>query len=139
MSLNPFKEILPTILVNKKSIITKDNENEYLPFIINKALSYHVDTVLYANEMNKNGHLSNLMQYQYLLNTIRPYKREFRAWYKKGDEEDLIMIKELFNISKNKAREALSLLSEEEMIQIRDAMYKGGTDDITRRANRGKT
>ena len=56
---------------------TKKPEDEldfkdYAPFIVNRSLSYHIDCVLYANEMNLWPSTDKDMQYQYLLNSIRP-------------------------------------------------------------------
>ena len=52
------KDWLNSINFNKEDL-TEDDENtpislsQYPPFIINKCLSGHLDSVLFANEMNK--------------------------------------------------------------------------------------
>ena len=78
-----FKEIIPSILQTKKSVINDDIDlKDYTHFVVNRALSYHIDCVLYANEMNLYPELEKDLQYQYLLNTIRPMKRKFQPWQK---------------------------------------------------------
>ena len=62
-----FKDIIPSILQNKKYVL--DNEKDYNAYVINKALSFHYDCVMQANEMNKIPSASGLMQYHYLLNS----------------------------------------------------------------------
>ena len=65
-----FKEILPSILQTKKSPFQEEHEyKDYVPFVANRALSYHNDCLLYVAEMNRLNCLPNDMQYQYLLNT----------------------------------------------------------------------
>ena len=70
-----FKETLPSILQTGNSVMSNDNEDEYPPFIVNRALSHHMDCVVFANEMNVKGHAAKKMQYDFLLNSIRKYKR----------------------------------------------------------------
>ena len=62
-----FKEVLPSLLQTKKSIITPENEKEYKPYIVNRAISQHNDTILYVNEMNRFPNLDNKLQYNQLL------------------------------------------------------------------------
>ena len=130
-----FKDIIPSILHNKNHDL--DNEKDYHAFVINKALSFHYDCVFQANEMNKYPGLPATLQYQYLLNTIRGYKRPFRKWEKRETIDDLEAIKEYYNYSYEKAKEALVLLSNAQKEAIRKAIDKGGTNDSKPRRVRG--
>ena len=49
------KDWLNSINVGKNNLIDEnpDCERDYAPFVINKCLSGQLDSVLYANEMNK--------------------------------------------------------------------------------------
>lgn len=116
-----FKEILPSILQNKKDVLTDAEEvKSYNPYIVNKALAGHLDCVMYANQMNMSFHLDKDAQYQYLLNSIRASKRPFAQWFKATKESDLILVKRYFGYSDKRAREAMSLLDEEKMKYIRN-------------------
>ena len=130
-----FKDIIPSILHNKNHVL--DNEKDYHAFVINKALSFHYDCVFQANEMNKYPGLPATLQYQYLLNTIRGYKRPFRKWEKRETIDDLEAVKEYYNYSYEKAKEALVLLSNAQKEAIRKAIDKGGKDDSKSRRVRG--
>ena len=130
-----FKDIIPSILHNKNHDL--DNEKDYHAFVINKALSFHYDCVFQANEMNKYPGLPATLQYQYLLNTIRGYKRPFRKWEKRETIDDLEAVKEYYNYSYEKAKEALVLLSNAQKEAIRKAIDKGGTNDSKPRRVRG--
>jgi hypothetical protein len=122
-----FKEIVPSILQTKVNYLRDDVDvKEYSPFMVNRALSYHMDCVLYANEVNKHHSIDKDMQYQYLLNSIRPVKRKFQPWQKSSTDKDLECIKEYFGYSNQKAKEALLLLSAEQIAEIKIRTDKGG-------------
>lgn len=122
-----FKEIIPSILQTKVNYLRDDVDlKEYSPFMVNRALSYHMDCVLYANEMNKHHSIDKDIQYQYLLNSIRPVKRKFQPWQKSSTDKDLECIKEYFGYSNQKAKEALILLSAEQIAEIKIRTDKGG-------------
>lgn len=134
-----FKDIVPSILQTKKKVITQENEGDYVPFIVNKALSFHYDCVMYVNEMNKNSHLPKIMQFHYLLNTVRPYKRPFQKWQKRETVEDLEAIKEYYNYSYEKSKEALTVLSQSQLDEIKKELNKGGSNARDKRFNRGNS
>jgi hypothetical protein len=119
-----FKEIIPSILQTKKDVL--DNEKDYKPFLVNRALSYHMDCILYANMMNLNPQLDGKLQYQYFLQTIRPMKRKFQPWQKASAINDIDFVKEYFGYSNEKAKEALRILSNEDLEIIKSCLEKGG-------------
>jgi hypothetical protein len=112
-----FKDILPSILSTKKHIL--EDEKDYAPYMVNKSLSYHHDCLLYANEMNMYHHLDRKMQYDFLLNSIRAKKRGFSKWHKPIKEDDLESVKMYFGYSDTKAREALRVMTEEQIEMVR--------------------
>ena len=130
-----FRELIPSILQTKKNVL--EDEKDYPAFVVNRALSFHYDCVLQANEMNKNPGLPASLQYQYLLNTVRGYKRPFRKWEKRETIDDLEAVKEYYNYSYEKAKEALVLLNTAQLETIRKAIDKGGTNDSKPRRVRG--
>lgn len=134
-----FKDTIPSILQTKKSVITAENEKEYVPYVVNKALSFHYDCILYANEMNRLPNTDGLLQYQYLLNTVRPYKRPFQKWLKRETVEDLEVVKEYYNYSNEKAKQALTILSKSQLDVMRKELDKGGTYARNKRTDRGDT
>jgi len=122
-----FKEILPSILETKKSVFRDELDyKDYKPFIVNRALSYHMDCVLYVNELNKNPSIDSDMQYSYLLNSIRPMKRKFQPWQKSEVDKNLDCVKEFFGYSNEKAKEALRILNDEQIAEIKRRTDKGG-------------
>lgn len=132
-----FKDIVPSILHTKKNVL--DEENDYIPFVVNKALSFHYDCILYANEMNKLPNLDKLLQYQFLINSTRGYKRPFQKWHKKEKLEDIDAIKEYYKYSNEKAREVLSILSNVQIDEIKKQIRKGGLNDKSKRTCGGET
>ena len=133
-----FKDIIPSILHTKKDVL--DEEKDYAGFIVNKALSFHYDCVMQANQMNQYPGLPGTMQYHFLLNSVRGYKRPFRPWQKRETIENLDAIKEYYNYSNEKAKEVMGLLDANQIEEIKKALYKGGTNDSKpRRVRGGKT
>lgn len=118
-----FKELLPSIMQNKKHIL--EEEKEYNAFIVNKALSYHADCLMEANQMNCNYNLDNKPQYDYLINKVRPRKRPYVKWEKPVVENDLLAVTLFFGYSERTAKEALKLLSEEQLVEIRKITNTG--------------
>ncbi len=124
--MNPF-DFVKEILQGKKQLIVDDlTEKEYNPFIINRSLSYHKDCVLFANEMNRRHFVEKKLQNDFLLNTIRSQKRPFAKWVKAEKSDDLKCIKQIYGFSDSKAREALRLLSKDQIQQLKEQTQKGG-------------
>ena len=122
--MNPF-DFVKSITYTKEDIINDLNESEYESFLVNRALSYYQDCLLYANEMNRRFELSNRLQYHYLLNTIRKRKR-FAKWIKPEKIDDLKIVMEYYQVSRAKAEEYLHILSENNIAVLRKKMNKGG-------------
>lgn len=127
--MNPF-DYVNSINHNKRDLMTRTENDElaeksYVPFIVNKALSYFPDTIFHSNEMNRHNHLDFKLQYHYLLNSIRSQKR-FAKWVKKDELNDLDMVKEYYGYNNERASEALSILSSKQLLQIKEKLEKGG-------------
>lgn len=122
-----FKEVLPAILSTKKNVLeTEQDINDYKPFIVNKALTYHSDCIFYSNLMNMNPQLDKELQFQYYLNTVRSMKRNYNPWQKAEISKDLECIKECFGYSNEKAKQALRVLTDEQITLIKERTNKGG-------------
>ena len=122
----PF-DYVKAISTTKENMIVDDlTEREYNPFIVNRALSMGIDTVLQANEMNQRHHLSKKLQFDFLLNSISKRKR-FDKWQKADKSEDLDYVKAYYNYSYPKAVFALSVLSPTQIETIKKKIdNKGG-------------
>lgn len=96
------------------------SEKEYVPFIVNRSLSYHQDTILYANEMNMRAGIPNKQQFAYLINTVRPRKR-FAKWAKKASADaDLQLVMDYYGYNINHAKAVLPLLNKQHLSEMRD-------------------
>lgn len=124
-----FKEIVPSILQTKKNPFKDELDyKDYAPFLVNRALSFHQDCVLYANELNLNPSMDKDMQYQFYLNTIRSMKRKFQPWQKTSIDKNIEAVKMYFGYSNEKAKEALRILTEEQIAEIIIKTDKGGVN-----------
>ncbi len=123
--MNPFK-FTDAINYTKEDIMIDDiTEKAYNPFLINRSLSYFPDTVLAANEMNRNHHIDNRLQFDFFINIVRKRKR-FSKWFKPEEISDLEIVKEYYGYSNEKARQILTLLSTEQINELKTKVAKGG-------------
>jgi len=124
--MNPF-EFIDCINLSKKDVIAEDPtlEKDYSPFMVNRGLSYFYDTVMYANEMNRNHQAAKKWQFQFLLNSI-PKKKRFSKWHKRTEEKSLKLVMEFYGYSSEKAKQALSILTDEQLKTIEEKLKKGG-------------
>ena len=122
----PF-DFVNQILQGKKQLIVDElTEHDYKPFLTNRGLSQHRDCVLLANEMNQRHHLDKKMQNDFLLNTVRSMKRPFAKWAKSEKDDDIACIKLVYGLSDSKARDALRLLTKEQIQQLKEETFTGG-------------
>jgi hypothetical protein len=124
--MSPF-DFINAILQTKKQLIEDDlTEKEYVPFMVNRGLSYHKDCIMYSNEMNRRHFLDKKLQNDFLLNTVRSQKRPFAKWIKSEKSDDLECIKTIYGFSDTKAKEACRLLSKEQIQQLKELTRTGG-------------
>ena len=120
-------DFLRSINITKENIMESDPmaEKEYVPFVVNRTLSYFPDTVLYANEINLRGGSDHRLQFEYLINSVRAKKR-FSRWLKPEKNEDVDAIKEYYNCSYNKANEIVKVLTGDQLSLIHKRLERGG-------------
>lgn len=126
---NPF-DYITSVSQTKKNLI-RDSENaelaekQYNAFLTNRGLSYFPDTIMYANDMNMHSHLDNLLQYEYLLNSLRKAKR-YSKWAKTSKDEIVMQLSEYYGCSIQKAKEISTVLTTEQIDLILQKLQKGG-------------
>ena len=122
------KDWLNSINFNKQNLIEEDPSTikDYAPYIINRCLSGNIDSILFANEMNKYSFLDKDMQYSFYLNSLRKKKR-FSPWLRKDKVTDLEIIKQYYGYSNEKASNALKILTPEQINYIKQRLETGGS------------
>jgi len=100
-------------------------EKGYNSYLTNKSLSYHVDAILYVNEMNQHASLDNKLQFDYYLHGL-PKKKRFSKWSKKQENEDLEVVSEWYGCSYSKAAEILKIINKNTLDLIKHKLQKGG-------------
>ncbi len=138
--INPFIYV-DAISFSKKDLMRNTEndllaESSYVPFMTNRALSYHADAITYANEMNLRSHIDNRSQNDFYINTIRSRKR-FAKWSKASTSLDLESVMTYFGYSRSKAEMALKILSPNNIIMIHNSLARGGTNNDKRSSNKG--
>ena len=121
-------DYLKSINENKINLMETDDpgwEKNYPSWIINKCLSGFIDTVMFANEMNKHPNLAKKLQYDFFLNSLRKRKR-FSPWLRKDQIKNLELVKSYYGYSNEKAKQVLNILTREQLSFIRDRLETGG-------------
>jgi hypothetical protein len=119
----PF-DFINSINLSKNNILTEETESGYVPFLVNRGLSYFIDTVMYANEMNLSSCIDKKLQYEYFLHSIRRSKR-FSRWTKAENDEVINIIKEYYGFNDQKAAAAAGILSKDNIQFIKNELEKG--------------
>jgi len=120
------KDILKSINVTKdQDLIDEYNESDYPSWVVNRALSFYPDTILQVNEINQRPYLPKTMMYKYLLHAVRK-KSRYSPWLKYKLPEEIQLIKDYYGFSTAKAKDALPLLSKDDLNKIKEILDKGG-------------
>lgn len=123
--LNPFD------VVNQVSTSTQNNWGEvdkknYIPFLINRALSYHHDTIMLANEVNMRHQMPLQWQYDFYRLAIAPKKKRFAKWSKPSEDELVELISSTYQVNRQKAISIRSLLNSNDINNLRTITERGG-------------
>jgi hypothetical protein len=119
---------LKSINQTKHHLIDEDSslEREYNPYIINRCLSGHIDSIMFANEMNMYYSLPKKMQYDFYINSLRKRKRYINS-VSREKIQDLDYVKRYYGYSNEKAKQALRILTPEQLNYIKAKFEIGGS------------
>tara|TARA_B100000780_G_scaffold132195_1_gene92717 strand:+ start:7836 stop:8213 length:378 start_codon:yes stop_codon:yes gene_type:complete len=123
--MNPF-DYVNAVNYTKADIMVDDlAEKDYVPFMVNRSLSYFNDTVLIANEMNVHHNIDHRLQFDFCINMIRKRKR-FSKWHKASSSKDIDLLKNAYGYNNARAEEALNILNKDQLSILKDRMNQGG-------------
>ena len=122
------KDYLNAINVSKDSLLDTEDEmweKRFAPFIVNKCVAPFEDTVMLVNEINQLHHLDKKLQFDFLINSLRPRKR-YAPWMKAKKLKNLEYVKEFYGYNNEKAKAALDIMDDEQISAIKKKLNKGG-------------
>ena len=122
-------DYLNAINFSKVNLLDGDDltwEKKFPPYVINRCLSQHIDTIIQANNMNQRHGLAKRLQFHYLLNSIRKRKRFGGKWISTAKSKNLEYVKEYYGYSNSKAKVALDILDTKQLNLIKSKLDKGG-------------
>ena len=122
------KDYLNAINHTKERLLDSDDEDwekKYPPFVVNKCVYPFQDTIMLVNEINQLPHLDKKLQFDFLINSVRSRKR-YSPWLKANKLDNLEDVKEYYNYSNEKAKQALDILTDEQIATIKQKLNKGG-------------
>lgn len=109
----------------KKTLDREYVKKYYAPYVVHRMLSYHPDSLIYVNELNQRHHVDNDLQYDFLINTLRPRKR-FTKMAKGHDADHVDAIMKTYNVNYHRALEIQGMLNDDQIKKIRDRLYSRG-------------
>ena len=125
---NPF-DFVKSVSYDKKDLMVDEvEEKAYQPFLLNKSLSYHQDSIFLTNEMNVRHGVDNRLQYMFFLNTLRKRQR-FSKWQKPYISKKIDTVKSYYKISTKEAKDYAEILSDKQIRELKNSMKTGGKDN----------
>ena len=124
------KDYINAINQTKEPLLDSEDEEwvkKYPPYIVNKCIAPFPDSVLLVNELNQYHHLDKKLQFDFLINSLRPRKR-YTPWMKAKKLKSLEYVKEYYGYNNEKAKAALDILNDEQISAIQEKLNKGGRD-----------
>ena len=122
-------DYLNAINFSKVNLLDGDDltwEKKFPPYVINRCLSQHIDTIIQANNMNQRHGLAKRLQFHYLLNSIRKRKRFGGKWSTTAKSKNLEYVNQYYGYSNSKAKVALDILDTKQLNLIKSKLDKGG-------------
>lgn len=116
-------------LINNKGDIPDNAEIKlnYVPFLTNRQLSYSMDTVLIANEINRYPDCDKILQFKFLFNSIKKRKR-YAKWSNPPKlTNDFLIVKKYYGYNIRNTEIAMKLLTKEQLKIIKEKMNIGGS------------
>ena len=122
-----FGDFLNSINFTKENLFHENEEmmkKEYNPYLINKSLSYHADTLMFANLMNQHSNLDAKMQYEFYLHQVSKGK-QFSKWHKSESSDTVELLASHYKCSRAKAEDYAKILTESDIEQIKKQNNRG--------------
>jgi len=121
---NPFV-IIDAINTGKGNLLRQDDPPEYNEFLTNRAMSQFPDTIFQSYQADLLEDLEPEILMDYYVNSVRPKKR-FSKWHKPVKSDDIDFLKNLYSINIKIAGEYLSILTSDQLIQLKEQYNTGG-------------
>jgi hypothetical protein len=111
----------------KEYLYTEQTKSKYESFIVNRAMSQHSDSIMYANEMNKYPELNKVLQHDFYFYVLSRKKR-YGKWAKadKEDEAVLNLIIKHYKVNRFHAKQYLELMTDENIKALKNTYEVGG-------------
>ena len=122
------KDYINAINYTKEPLLDTEDEQwvkKYPPYIVNKCIAPFPDSVMLVNEINQLHHLDKKLQFDFLINSLRPRKR-YAPWMKAKKLKSLEYVKEFYGYNNEKAKAALDILNDKQISAIKEKLNKGG-------------
>jgi len=112
---------------DKKYLFNSNTETDFSTFMVNRGMSQNVDTIMIANELNKQYGVTREMAHDFYF-YILPKKKRYGKWAKQNNDrkEDIDLLIKHYSVNRSIATLYLSMLTQEELEQIKQMNDVGG-------------
>lgn len=124
--LSPF-DFVQALSTSKEYLLNDNTMRDFAPFMVNRAFSQHVDTIMIANEMNKVGR-NKLFVHDFYFYSL-PARKRYGKWAKadESNNDTVDLLCRHYCINRTRAHEYLLLLSNTDIENIKKMYETGGT------------
>jgi hypothetical protein len=122
--MSPF-DIVNQICTTKEDYWDEIEDKDYVPFMINRSLSYHHDCIMIASIANHMHTAPKRWQYDLLRLSVTPKKKRFSKWAKPEEDKLIELISETYQVNRHRA------------ISIRKFLNEGNINTLKEKTNRG--
>lgn len=123
---SPVGQILKSINTKNERLSEEFVTTHYVPFVVNRAVSLHYDSAWFALEAEKLANLPVYDQYLWYFYSL-PKASRFAKWGRVQKDDIIETVSEFYNVSRERAREYVRVLSKDAIESILKKMSKGGT------------
>lgn len=94
-------------------------EEDYHKYLTQRSFSYHADSVIIANEVNKYPDIDNKLHYYFLKGMLRPAKR-YSKWWKPVTHEKVSTISKFYDMPMKQAYDIETFFNDEEIEEMEE-------------------
>lgn len=116
-------DLLKNINYTKEWVDVEERGIDYMPFLVNRTLSYGRDSIMYAQEMNVLANLDKQLHFDYFINILRKTKR-FNKGFDRSKDELVKLVMEYYGYTYQKSVEILPLITDEQISEIKIKLHK---------------
>lgn len=114
------------IVTHSKQVLDKSDLRSYPTYMINHGLSQSLDTIMYAELMNKPNIIAH-WNYCFYVGAL-PSKKMYTKWAKKSSDDSNVieLIQQVYKVSRSQAVEMAEFVTDDAIKEMKSKLFTGG-------------